>query len=442
MTYSLWPHQEAVESLLTGGSAILWHEMRLGKTRSALHAYNQLVNQGLVMDLVVVTVAMAKTTWRKEVEEMGLSIPVFTCYGQKNQDIKPYGPNSVDPDGYIPRIYLLNWEILPEWRRFIQHNTTRQGRPFVLVLDEGHLYLRNPDNKRYEAALVLSKFARATWELTGTLLVKRGFDILYQAKLLGREGNPTFWMDEQDFGEEYCNKEFNPFIGRQKRLADRAGGYEFTTLRNPEKLMAQMSRISVLRIEDVAQIPQSLQLPTWIEDLGQAWDFYRDDQTLAEEIRALIPIKARLTAEYVQQMQERPVVVFGWHREFTETVAQLLEAPLIHGGTALADRDRLRDSFQAGNIPVLVGNLRSLGLGVSLSRADNFVYGEPYWDASLYLQAMARGKDLRKQRRLSHHHLLVAGSVEEYVWKVRLERGEAIQRLYEAAELQPDIEYP
>ncbi len=433
MTYSLWPHQARSEPLLKGGSAILFHEMRTGKTRSALHAFNELTKEGKVLDLVVVTVAMAKQTWKQEVELMRLGIPVHVASGKKQLRLTP---NLLETgEAKVPRIFIVNWEILPQWQRWMQQQTTKRGRAFVLVLDEGHLNLRNPTNQRYKAAYWLSKFAYATWELTGTLLVKSGLDLYYQARFLGRKDNPFAWMEEEDFGEEYCNRRFNPYKGK-------LGGWEYTDLRHPDEVMERLASVSVLRIKDIADVPPALQMPRWVEDLGQAWNYERSDETISEEIRALIPIKARLTADYVQQLEARPIVVFGWHVEFTETVAELLEAPLIHGGVAVGARERIRREFQEGQHPVLVGNLRSLGLGISLDRADHFVYGEPYWDASLYLQAQARGVNLQKNRPITHHHLLVAGSVEEYVWKVRLRRGEAIDELYRAAEERehPDVE--
>lgn len=425
MTYSLWPHQAKTEPLLTSGSAILWHEMRLGKTRSALHAYNQMIKAGQVQDLIVVTVSMAKTTWSQEVQEMKLGIPVYTCFGQKHLEMKPGFPDEIDPQGHVPRIYVINWEILPQWQRWLQQQTYKRDRKYVLVLDEGHLNLRNPNNKRYKAAHWLMQFAKATWELTGTLMVKSGLDIFYQARFLGRKNDPFAWMDSRDFGERYCNRRFNPFMGK-------SGGWEYTSLKDTDGLVAHLPRMSVLRIEDVAEI-ETIQMPRWVEDMGREWNFHRDDRTLAEELDGLINIKARLTAEYVTQLEQRPVVVFGWNTRFTEQVAELLEAPLIYGGTSAGDKERIRAAFQAGHIPVLVGNLRSLGLGISLSRANHFVYGQPYWDAALYLQAMARGTSLDKNVATTHHHLLVAGSVDEYVWKVRLDRGHAIERLYQAA---------
>lgn len=409
---------------------ILWWEMRTGKTRSALHAYNVLLNRGEVRDLVVVTVASAKMTWKKEAEAMGLGIPTSFLFGQSR---KQAVPDLSQFPTHVPRIFILNWEILPNWQQFIRDLAKTGG--FVLVLDELHLNCRNDSNKRYQAVLWLSVFAHAVWELTGTLQVRTGLDIHYQAKLLGRKHYPFHWMDGNDFGKRFCNRKFNPFIGRARDLRDRPGGWEYTYLKDPAELVAQMPALSVLRISDIApEVPLPTQIPKWIEDLGQGWDFYRDDQTLAEEIRALIPLKARMTAEYVGSLVERPVVVFGWHVAFTEAVAELLEAPLIRGDTSVDEREAIRERFQAGHVPVLVGNLRSLGLGIALDAADHFVYGEPYWDASLYLQAQARGTNLAKRRSTTHHHLLVAGSVEEYVWERRLERGAAIERLHAAVE--------
>src|SRR5215469_17695668 len=125
MTYTLRAHQALVEPLLRSGSAILWHDMRTGKTRAALHAYNQMLEAAEVRDLVVVTVASAKVTWQQEVLEMGLSIPTFILAGRK-----PIPPP--DPLRAFPRIYIVNWEIFPKWVRTLKRLTHEQGRRFVL----------------------------------------------------------------------------------------------------------------------------------------------------------------------------------------------------------------------------------------------------------------------------------------------------------------------
>jgi hypothetical protein len=409
---------------------ILWWEMRTGKTRSALHAYNQLLNRGEVCDLVFVTVATAMATIKQEVEEMGLGVPVYLCRGKTRQYTIPEKVHDT------PRIYILNWEILPQWQRYFHRELYVGKRPFCLVADEGHLYLRNPNNQRYKAIQWLARFAYRYWELTGTLMAKGGMDLYYQLKLLGGKSNPYQWMDAEDFGKQFCNRQFNPFKGYK-------GGWDYVNLKNEQALVARLPAVSVLRMDDVADVPLPVQLPRWVADYGGAWRHGRSDQTLAEEIAGMVEDKARLTIEYVKSLEERPVVVFGWNVRFTQLVAEGLNAPRIYGGTSIEGRDRVRRDFQAGRVPVLVGNLRSLGLGVSLDRADHFVYGEPYWDAALYLQAQARGRSLYKQRPLTHHHLLVAGSPDEYIWKVRLDRGRAIERLYDAAaeaKVQPDEE--
>lgn len=439
MSYSLYPHQTTGADWLSQGSGILWWEMRTGKTRTALHAYNQMVNRGEVQDLVVATVAMAKTTWQQEIEDvMDLRIPVGIGYGKTAQELQGW-PSEGYPSA-IPRIYIVNWEILPYWQNRLADLTFRGKRSFALVLDESHLNLRNPENERYAAAFWLSRFATATWEMTGTLQVKSGMDVYHQAKFLGMKHDPFYLLQPDSFGRKYCEPVWNPFKGRKSRDGNRSGGWDHGALIDPDAVMQQLPRVSSLRLRDVADVPLPVHIPHWITDLGQGWDFDRSDKAISEELAALIPIKARLTAEYVNQMAERPVVVFGWNVPFTEQVADLLEAPLIYGGTSVSDRERIRSDFQRGRIPVLVGNFRSLGLGVSLDRANHFVYGQPYWDAALYLQAMARGQSLEKQASLVHHHLLAAGSAEEYVWKRRLNRGREIERLQEATDKRDRVE--
>jgi len=97
------------------------------------------------------------------------------------------------------------------------------------------------------------------------------------------------------------------------------------------------------------------------------------------------------------------------------------------------DRDRIRHDFAAGKLPLLVGNLQSAGLGIDLSAARWFLYGEPRRDAALHYQAEARGRGPKQTAKtLRHAYLLIRGSVDATIWRHRLHRGEDIERFYTA----------
>src|SRR5262249_61161621 len=118
MGYNLLPHQLKAEPLLTSGSAVLWWEMRTMKTRTILHAYNQLVDAGTISDLVVVASTTYRSVWKEEAEdEMKLGIPIVDL---RTTDVRKHSAKLSLPPPDWPCIFILNPEILQHWQPWLQ----------------------------------------------------------------------------------------------------------------------------------------------------------------------------------------------------------------------------------------------------------------------------------------------------------------------------------
>lgn len=440
MTYSLFAHQAAVEPLLNSGSAMLMWEMRTGKTRAVLHAFNEGLDRGGPSQLLVVTTRDGKVIFEDEAEQMGLDIPVFRLYGKERPRVEPL-PDLESYPAYVPRIVTVNWEILVAWLPTLM----RSQRSFILVTDEGHEHLCNPASPRFKAARDLSLKAERTWELTGTPFIKNAMDFYWQWRLLGGRANPFQYWPPERFGQRYARARYNPFRGRPLKQdgqeqryrtgrLKRAGGYDFQGLIEgaEDELLQRMSSLSKVLESECWDIPAIRRLPRWLDE----GDRFADWETSALETatQALIPVKLERALEYLRtELLERPVVCFGWSVNLTQALARALNAPLISGQTGDRERAQIRRDFQAGRVPILVGNIRSLGKSVDLSSAGHFLHVQPWWDAALQRQVEARCLGPKQTRnRIVHHYLLVKRSVDEYVWDVRLEKGEAIDRLDQA----------
>lgn len=445
MSYQLWPWQSDSSEILVRGSGVLNHEMRVGKTRTTLHAYNRLlVQRQQRFDLVVVAPSTVLSVWPEEAEAMGLDLRFVRCSGTKATTRKL----TPDPSGWpswASRVYLINPDILPHWLGWFQDNLLIER--FALVADESHMYLRcaTGQTQRYRAFEALAKGTDHVWELSGTWFVKSGMDVYWQLRPFGPGGDPFFYTKKACFGAPWkgkaCGRCFACRYCNAVPSAFADTGLMYDGIKNESELWAKLPNVSVIREEDVRSIAIPDRFPVWVGEGADDWDSdvdLSDVQINAAQIK-LAPIKIRLTEAYIRQLREgeapepEPIVVFGWHREYTEGLARLLGAPVITGDTPARERDQIRHDFATGKVPVLVGNLQAMGMGIDLSAARWFVYGEPYSDAAMHFQAEARGRGPKqKAKTLRHAYLLVRKSVDANVWKRRLDRGDAIERMYHA----------
>jgi hypothetical protein len=393
----------------------LWWEPRLGKTAACLAAFEQL-RQERPHNALVVCPQIAKAVWRKEAERMGLGVEVLTLHGltQRRVDRRP-------GDGR-GRLVLINWELAPSWLDELRELVLRG----VLILDETHDHITNPLNLRHRAAYSLSLTAERTWITTGTAYRRSALDVFWQLRMLGPRANPFQVWSPQRFGNRFC----------QKSAGFWQGQFDYRGLRDgrEQELLSRVPAIDKRRAEDVPYLP--LRVTSWVSE-GPMYE-HRHDIGLAAALAALAELKARRTVDYVRSLPRRPVVVFGWHRHYIELVAAELEAPIIYGGTSADQREQAIAALRAGQVPVLVCNLRAAGMSIDLARAADAVVGELWWDEVTHRQAEARILGPRQlARHPTIHYLMSADSADEFVWNVRLRKGRALDRLDEAgAQLQ------
>ncbi|AZK93565.1 DEAD/DEAH box helicase [Streptomyces tsukubensis] len=90
-------------------------------------------------------------------------------------------------------------------------------------------------------------------------------------------------------------------------------------------------------------------------------------------------------------------------------------AQLLHGGTPVAERDRMVDRFQAGEVPVFVLSLKAAGTGLNLTRAGHVVHFDRWWNPAVEEQATDRAYRIGQTRPVQVHRLLTEGTVEDRI---------------------------
>lgn len=411
-SYPLFKRQADVQKRLAAGNLCLNWDMRLGKTRAALHAFERMTwEPDGPRNLLVVCPAIAKGVWEAEQYEMGLELPTVIHDGKTRLRSKGFAFNEV------PQLTILNWEIADAWLERLTE--LMDQKKTVLVLDETHEHCTNPWNQRYKAVRDLAFSAHRVWTLTGTLYRTSALDIHHQLRLLG-PAYPFYYTKANEFGDRFSYAHYNQFSRRN----------EYKGLRNEKDLMLACAPV-IDRRRLLDEIPPNE--VTWWLDEGDKWHYSSGDQPgeMAAARAVLSELKAVRTWELIRRndLNSEPLVIFGWHHAFINKMAELTGGWVIDGSTTPFTRSEAIKAFNASSNGILVANIEAAGVAIDLAHARNAVFGEIDWVKATMLQAEARIRGPRQTRRTTLWYALALDSVDEFVWRTMLGRGRDMKRL-------------
>jgi SNF2 family DNA or RNA helicase len=106
---------------------------------------------------------------------------------------------------------------------------------------------------------------------------------------------------------------------------------------------------------------------------------------------------------------------------------------MIDGATSADKRTAIIADYQTGRIPILVGQIEAMGTAVTLVEGHHAVFGELSFSAVDHAQAEARLHRPGQTRDVTYHYIMCYNSVDELIWKILLRKGDAIERLDNAA---------
>lgn len=95
--------------------------------------------------------------------------------------------------------------------------------------------------------------------------------------------------------------------------------------------------------------------------------------------------------------------------------ARAVPSQLLHGGTPVAERERLVDRFQSGEVPVFLLSLKAAGTGLNLTRAAHVVHYDRWWNPAVEEQATDRAYRIGQTQPVQVHRLIAEGTVEDRI---------------------------
>lgn len=419
-------------SFLTNVSeAGVFNEPRTGKTPTIIRAIR---DKGTKRNLIVCPASLI-WTWKRQIDEWYPESSAFVVSdGKKAEKVMAEFCSKSD------RAHFL---IVSKNR--VNNMASLMGQVFdVMVVDEAH-FLRNYGTTQSKSIFKIK--ARQRFALTGTPTVKHPSDIFGVLKFLFPQMFISFW----DFAERYFEAEFNPFNMTGKSVG------KIRPHREEElKKLVAINSISRKRKDVMPWLPDK-NVKTVYAKMGftqqKAYDEMRNWFTTVmdsgEEVDATniltqlmrlrqIAIDPRVvgskkvgckTETLIQWLKDRdkpePVVVMSMFTSYLNLLKSDLEAEGYKVGTITGEmtnnqKQGAADSFQAGELDVLLCNTISAGTGWTLDRGDTVIFMDNAWNPSDMEQAEDRVTPTTPDRVHEHNiiHIATMDSVDEKMFDI------------------------
>lgn len=141
--------------------------------------------------------------------------------------------------------------------------------------------------------------------------------------------------------------------------------------------------------------------------------------------QAVVKAKFSECVKFILNLQESAgkIIVFMNHHEFIDRMAEdlrkaELSVGVIDGRVNAADRHKVKTDFQEGDLQMLVGGIRAMSEGLTLTASHTVVFVELDWDPNRHAQAEARVDRLGQSEQTTMYYLVALGTLEEKISKM------------------------
>jgi len=278
--------------------------------------------------------------------------------------------------------------------------------------------------------------------LTGTPIMDRPLDLWPMLTVLDPKGlGRRFW----DFTSRYCPP-------RHTRW-----GLRYDRTRNLDELHDKLRdgiMIRRLKSEVLTELPakrrQIIELPSeemhdLLDSERRVYSTYRELLSaghrgqakrikFTELTKFRQEVAQRKLPQVIEHLQdilvENPVVVFAYHRSIAEQIAKAFTrvAVLVTGRTPPSLRNDSVIAFQKGKANLFVGTIRSVGVGITLTRAQHVVFAELDWTPSVMTQAEDRCHRIGQTGSVLIQHLVLARSLDARMVKVLVRKQNVVTK--------------
>lgn len=456
LTYKTWPttpqscgfldpHQrEGVDWILSRRRSYLAHAPGAGKTAQAIVASHLIKGPGQTVFIVPPELVV---NWEREIWKFTKDLVAYPTIGivgktARQKSVAWRADFIIVPDSMLTKEWVFERLQKMKIKLLAVDEASRFKDPAAarsIVFYGGRTkYRRHPGIFQNASHVVM---------LDGSPMLNRPMELW--APVYAMDPEAIDCMSQRDFGFKYCGAtqndrgqwEFKHSSNEtdlrdrlRRRLMHVVGESELNhperrrsllfmsqDVRTPEMRAWEQRNLKFLKTDEISEDLSQGEIATYRKDLG---------------IRK-IPWIARYILSRMENKNEK-ILLFCWHREVCIGLATLIgksigrdNVGLIIGGTSPSIREAHFREFQAGRLPVIVGNIAAMGRGHNLQRADRVVFGESSWSDELNKQcekrASRRGRD--EEAFVRCEYVVVPGSLDERVMTAVFTKARRVKRV-------------
>ena len=441
---TLYKHQEdGIKFLLSRNGCILADDMGLGKSMQSIIA----ALESGAEKILIVTTSSTKINWEREIN-------VF-CNETTIIDGKKWDSN---------KFTIINFDILKNFHSLPAIKKRKEGEPEPIlirdivntkfdlcIVDEAH-NLKNNDSIRGKIMVdVCVKYnIPKVWLLTGTPVANRPMDFFNLLKLI-KSPIAENW---KHYAVRYCDgRQFFRTLknGQRKQIWLTDGASNLEELANKTKnILLRRLKTDAIDMPDKIVTPMYHQLDSkgW-KMYHQLWDEYvemkkklgkktmESQKDLVELIllRQFIAIQAiPYTIEMIENALEmgRKVIVFTSFSEEQEIIANHFGKLAVrhNGSLSNAKKQHSVDQFQNNDkIKVFIGNIKSAGVGITLTEATVVIFNSFDWVTGNNEQAEDRAYRIGQNNDVNVYYQLFEDTISVRMWETLKQKKQVINTI-------------
>jgi SWI/SNF-related matrix-associated actin-dependent regulator 1 of chromatin subfamily A len=438
--------KDGVEQILRFGDVLLSDHCGAGKSAQVVEAAKRLN----VKSVLILCPASLRSNWIREFNKWWTDCPLIPLPIFTGKDQIPESAN----------LLTCSYELAAKHSTLSQLITRRFD---LLVMDESHTALRNPESKKCQAVLThIWPLAKKRIAVTGTPMPNgRAIEVqpLFAAIAPQIFGNFAAYTKrycygvETDYGLRYLGSKNLPELGRIARE-------HFMIRRSKEETLGQLPPL--VRQEVPLAIPPAT-VKRWLKKHCPDFDpaivnslirrieageplALPSDGPVSTARRQIGVLKAGPSADFIGDLlAEGPnssAVVFAHHKEVISQLAENFDRKgisfvLVDGSTPPEVRQAAVDAFQAGKVTIFLASILAANTGITLTRSSTVVIVEPDWVPTNNEQAEGRCHRMTQTSLTRVFYLVVPDSLDDAVTTAVVKKQKNIAKALDVTSTAP-----
>lgn len=453
------PHdyqKRAIKLLVSQVVAGLLMDPGMGKTSCVLAAIKMLKQRGYIERvLIVAPLRVIYNVWPAEIEKWkdfnGLSVTVL--HGNKKHDLVMNDDaviHLVNPEGLFLFVDKLNIVYTKKNGTEAERTEYRLKKEFkkhfpydMLVIDESTKFKRASTDRFKRLKQMLKKFTRRVI-LTGTPAPNGLLDLFGQVYILDLGlalGEYITRYRERWFSPSgYGGFTWLPKVGAEEEIYDAIRPY---MLRLEDKDYLKLPKLIKTNIEVTLPLKVRAMYRDMEEELIAQLDknlvvaknsavatgkcrqiagggVYVSDKhgNSTKNVEHLHYEKAEAVADIIEELQGKPaLVLYEYEHDLTRLLKVLgKDTAYIKGGMTITKTNRILESWNAGELTVLLAQVDTVAHGLNLQATGRaIIFHSMTWNLETYIQALKRIWRQGQRFRTFLYHVIAKGTIDEVI---------------------------